>query len=40
MNPAATIARDARENSVTHDYAGVPVGMTVNGRVRRRWSRA
>src|SRR5437879_558667 len=34
MKPAATVARDARENSVTHDYAGVPVSMTVNGRVR------
>jgi xanthine dehydrogenase YagT iron-sulfur-binding subunit len=34
MNPAATGARDARENSVTHDDARLPVSMTVNGRVR------
>jgi len=34
MNPAATGARDARENSVTHADARVPVSMTVNGRVR------
>ncbi len=34
MKPVATVARDARENAATHDYAGVPVSMTVNGRVR------
>lgn len=34
MNPAATAGRDARESSVTHDDARVPVSMTVNGRVR------
>ena len=34
MNPTATGARDARENSVTHADARVPVSMTVNGRVR------
>lgn len=34
MNPAATVARDARESSVTHDHARVPVSMTVNCRVR------
>ena len=34
MKPAATVARDAHQNSVTHDDRGVPVSMTVNGRVR------
>src|SRR5438105_12942634 len=34
MNRVATVARDAREKAVTHDDAGVPVSMTVNGRVR------
>ena len=34
MNPAATAGRDARESSVTHDDARVPVSMTVNGRIR------
>src|SRR5438132_7280334 len=34
MKPAATVARDAHQNSVTHDDRGVPVSMTVNGQVR------
>lgn len=34
MNPAATAGRDARESSVTHEDARVPVSMMVNGRVR------
>src|SRR5216684_2050272 len=34
MKPTATIAREARENAVTHDDARVPVSMTVNDRVR------
>src|SRR3989441_716521 len=29
-----TVARDAHQNSVAHDDRGVPVSMTVNGRVR------
>ncbi len=34
MKPTATVARGARENSVTHDDPRVPVSMTVNGQVR------
>src|SRR6266850_7138522 len=34
MKPTATVARDARETSGTHDDARVPVSMTVNDRVR------
>ena len=34
MKPTATVAREARENPVTHDDARVPVSMTVNDRVR------
>ena len=34
MKPTATVAPEARENPVTRDDARVPVGMTVNGRVR------
>src|SRR5207245_3557589 len=34
MKPAATVARDAHQNSVAHDDRGVPVSMTVNARVR------
>src|SRR5438128_1251494 len=34
MNPTAPVARDASENPATHDDRGVPVSMTVNGRVR------
>ena len=34
MKPTATVAREARENPVTHDDARVAVSMTVNDRVR------
>src|SRR6266404_5433959 len=34
MKPTATVAREARENPVTHDDARVPVSITVNDRVR------
>jgi len=34
MKPTATVAREARENPVTHDDVRVPVSMTVNDRVR------
>src|SRR5438132_11872538 len=33
MKPTATVAREARENPVTHDMR-VPVSITVNDRVR------
>jgi xanthine dehydrogenase YagT iron-sulfur-binding subunit len=34
MKPTAPVAREARENPVTHDDACVPVSMMVNDRVR------
>jgi xanthine dehydrogenase YagT iron-sulfur-binding subunit len=34
MKPTAMVAREARENPVTHDDARLPVSMTVNGQVR------
>src|SRR5882724_266598 len=34
MKPTPMVAREAREDPVTHDDARVPVSMTVNDRVR------
>ncbi|PYQ03072.1 MAG: aldehyde dehydrogenase iron-sulfur subunit [Acidobacteria bacterium] len=34
MNPAATVTRGTGENTVVGDDARVPIGLTVNGRVR------
>jgi xanthine dehydrogenase YagT iron-sulfur-binding subunit len=34
MKPTTTVAREARENSVTRDDPRVPVSMTVNGQGR------